>query len=154
LPESLRKHWQEYQPEGEVDADLRLSFDGMKWNPNLIVKCLNVAFTYHKFPYRFERAGGTLVLAAGFLASFVLGRASAALRHLIWTAPFLALLALPMAFEMAPKIALSAWPAATVVRGTAAAGAPTAMGHTTLARSQKPPPNGRYARISLADLVN
>ena len=40
---------------------------------------------------------GTLVLAAGFAASFAFGRASAALRHLIWTAAFVALLALPVA---------------------------------------------------------
>lgn len=40
---------------------------------------------------------GTLVLAAGFLASFAFGRASAALRHLIWTTAFLALLAMPVA---------------------------------------------------------
>ena len=40
---------------------------------------------------------GTLVLAAGFAASFAFGRASAALRHLIWTTAFLALLAMPVA---------------------------------------------------------
>ena len=39
---------------------------------------------------------GTLVLAAGFAASFAFGRASAALRHLIWTAAFGALLVLPV----------------------------------------------------------
>ena len=55
---------------------------------------------------------GTLVLAAGFLASFAFGRASAALRHLIWTTAFLALLAMPVALRLAPKIALDASPAA------------------------------------------
>jgi len=55
---------------------------------------------------------GTVVLAAGFAASFAFGRASAALRHFIWTAAFLALLAMPFALGLAPKIALAPWPAA------------------------------------------
>jgi hypothetical protein len=42
---------------------------------------------------------GTLVLAGGFAASFALGRASAALRHLIWTAAFGALLMLPVVLD-------------------------------------------------------
>jgi hypothetical protein len=50
---------------------------------------------------------GTLVLAAGFAASFALGRASAALRHLIWTAAFGALLVLPVVLQMAPKVAVA-----------------------------------------------
>jgi len=72
---------------------------------------------------------GTLVLAAGFLASFAFGRASAALRHLIWTTAFLALLAMPVALRLAPKIALGDWPAvpgAQSVRETVAAVAPAA----------------------------
>jgi hypothetical protein len=43
---------------------------------------------------------GTLVLAAGFAASLAFGRASAAVRNLIWTAAFLALLALPVALRL------------------------------------------------------
>jgi hypothetical protein len=52
---------------------------------------------------------GTLVLAAGFAASFALGRASAALRHLIWTAAFGALLVLPVVLHLAPKVAVATW---------------------------------------------
>ena len=59
---------------------------------------------------------GTLLLAAGFAASLALGRASAALRHLVWTAAFLALRALPLAMRLAPRIALDAWPAAPAAR--------------------------------------
>ena len=66
---------------------------------------------------------GTTVLAVGFLASFAFGRASAAVRHLIWTAAFGALLVLPLALDLAPKIPFAAWPAAVsgpaVTRGTA-----------------------------------
>ena len=50
---------------------------------------------------------GTLVLAGGFAASFALGRASAALRHLIWTAAFGALLVLPVVMQMGPKVAVA-----------------------------------------------
>jgi hypothetical protein len=53
---------------------------------------------------------GTLVLAAGFAASFAFGRASAALRHFVWTAAFLALLAIavgasPRAEDRAGRLA-------------------------------------------------
>ncbi len=65
---------------------------------------------------------GTLVLAAGFVASFVFGRASAALRHFIWTAAFLALLAMPVAMRVTPKIAIAAWPAAEVRTASASVG--------------------------------
>ena len=50
---------------------------------------------------------GTLVLAAGFAASFAFARASAAVRHLIWTAAFVALLLLPVAMQLAPKVAVA-----------------------------------------------
>jgi TonB family protein len=56
---------------------------------------------------------GTLVLAVGFGASYAFGRASAAARHLIWTVAFLALLALPGALRLGPKVAVAAWPAET-----------------------------------------
>ena len=46
---------------------------------------------------------GTLVLAVGFAASYAFGRASAAVRHLIWTVLFLALLALPVVLRWGPE---------------------------------------------------
>jgi TonB family protein len=76
---------------------------------------------------------GTLVLAAGFAASLALGRASAALRHLVWTAVFLALLALPAGLRLAPKIALDVWPASsTAVAAMAPAHAPLEAGRAAL----------------------
>lgn len=51
---------------------------------------------------------GTVVLAAAFAASYAFGRASAAVRHFIWTAAFLALLMLPLAQGLAPRITLAA----------------------------------------------
>ena len=90
---------------------------------------------------------GTLVLAAGFLASFAFGRASAALRHLIWTTAFLALLAMPVALRLAPKIALGDWPAAPgaqSVRETVAAVAPAASPVASGRAKQTLPTPGGY----------
>jgi TonB family protein len=46
---------------------------------------------------------GALILAAGFAASFLLSRASSALRHYLWTTVFAALLILPAAISLTPK---------------------------------------------------
>ena len=46
---------------------------------------------------------GTVVLAVGFAASYAFGRASAAVRHLMWTMLFLAVLALPVAMRWGPR---------------------------------------------------
>jgi hypothetical protein len=63
---------------------------------------------------------GTLVLAAGFAASYAFGRGSAALRHFVWTAAFVALLALPLALGLGPKIAVEAGPMAPAAGATVA----------------------------------
>src|ERR1035438_2989528 len=85
---------------------------------------------------------GTLVLAAGFAASYAFGRASAALRHLVWTSAFVALLALPVAFVLGPKIALDTWPAAPAgsesVNAMAPAHTPAEAGRATQTRSAQP----------------
>ena len=87
---------------------------------------------------------GTVVLAAGFAASFALGRASAAVRHLIWTVAFLALLALPVALGLAPKITLAAWPAAPAV-GAVVAPSPSTVEpvRAPQTRPEKPLPRSR-----------
>src|ERR1039458_496923 len=56
---------------------------------------------------------GTIVLAVAFVAAYALGRASAAVRHLVWTAAFAALLLLPAAIGWGPKLAVRALPAVT-----------------------------------------
>jgi TonB family protein len=63
---------------------------------------------------------GTLVLAAGFAVSLAFGRASAALRHFVWTAAFVSLLALPVALRLGPKVTLAAWPAEPRAQAVAA----------------------------------
>jgi hypothetical protein len=68
LPDEWRSIWYKFFPSGEVDLDARLVFDGQSWQPELTIKCLNASFLYHKFPYRVERATGTLHLKEGLLA--------------------------------------------------------------------------------------
>ncbi len=63
LPEAMRADWTKYLPEGEVDADIKLAYDGNAWQPDVDVRCLNVAFTYHKFPYRLERTTGQIYVS-------------------------------------------------------------------------------------------
>ena len=97
---------------------------------------------------------GTLVLAAGFAASFAFGRASAALRHLIWTAGFLALLALRVALGLGPKVPLAAWPAAS--RAQAVATVATDPAPTPAAPRPTGPPRsfaGALGGLYLAGLV-
>jgi hypothetical protein len=60
LPPGVKDHWYKYLPAGELDADVRLSFDGQVWRPEIVIRCLNVSFTHHKFPYRLEHGKGTL----------------------------------------------------------------------------------------------
>ena len=46
---------------------------------------------------------GSIVLAAAFAAATGLRRASAAVRHFVWTAALTAMLVLPVALFVAPK---------------------------------------------------
>ncbi len=61
LPASVSCEWYKFLPEGEVDAHLKLVYDGHRWTPEAEIKCLDVSFTCHKFPYRLERGSGTIV---------------------------------------------------------------------------------------------
>jgi len=65
LPERLQDQWQKYRPIGEIDADLKLEFDGQNWRPEVSevsLHCLNVSFTHYKFPYRVDHGKGSLEL--------------------------------------------------------------------------------------------
>ncbi len=62
IPESLRSHWFKYLPQGEIDADLKLWSDGKVWKPEIAIRCRDVSFTYHKFPYRLAQGGGHISL--------------------------------------------------------------------------------------------
>jgi hypothetical protein len=60
LPETLQDQWQKYRPEGRINADVKLHFDGQAWHPDLSVQCLDVSLTHYKFPYRLEHGEGSL----------------------------------------------------------------------------------------------
>lgn len=72
LPKSAQAEWHKYLPSGEVDLILDLSYDGARWLPELTAHCHNVAFTYHKFPYRLERCRGTITVKDGQLSANLL----------------------------------------------------------------------------------
>ncbi len=68
LSEPWRTDWMNYDPEGNVDLECTVEYDGQQWKPTLKATCLNnVSFSCHRFPYRLERAQGTLVLADNVL---------------------------------------------------------------------------------------
>lgn len=63
LPESLANHFHNYDPAGDVDLDLSVNFDGERYVPDLrLTSRGNVSFSCAKFPYRLERARGSLTL--------------------------------------------------------------------------------------------
>ncbi len=62
VPEQFRSQWHNFLPSGEVDVDAVLTYDGGAWRPEMTIRCVNVSFTYHKFPYRLERGRGKLEL--------------------------------------------------------------------------------------------
>ena len=65
LPENLRILCDKYSPIGRIDADATLVSDGRRLlgeYTEVTAWCQDVAFSYHKFPYRMEHAQGTLVL--------------------------------------------------------------------------------------------
>ncbi|MBN2578530.1 MAG: AsmA-like C-terminal domain-containing protein [Pirellulales bacterium] len=62
LPDALQAAWYKFLPDGQVDADVRLEYDGRTWRPELSMRCQDLSFTYYKFPYRFNRGNGRLDL--------------------------------------------------------------------------------------------
>jgi len=67
LPESHKKTWDKFLPAGEIDAHVRLDFDGQTWSPQLRVACNDVSFTHDKFAYRLERGRGNIEMKYGTL---------------------------------------------------------------------------------------
>jgi len=68
LPAWAQDLWYKYRPAGEVDADLKLAFDGAAWQPEATVQCRGVSLTHHKFPYRLDQGQGTITLKDDRLA--------------------------------------------------------------------------------------
>jgi hypothetical protein len=63
LPPNLQEAWRHYSPSGQINVDAQLEYDGRAWQPPQIsVKCVNVAFSHYKFPYRLEHGSGSIDL--------------------------------------------------------------------------------------------
>ena len=73
LPDAIRRQWFKYLPNGQINADFKLDFDGRQWKPELTVRCQDASFTYDKFPFRIEHARGTLELKDDVLAASLTG---------------------------------------------------------------------------------
>ena len=69
LPDALSEKWPQFMPTGRISLDANLDYDGRQWTPaNLTVDCLDVAFSYYKFPYRMEQCTGRISLADDVLS--------------------------------------------------------------------------------------
>ena len=58
---------------GQVNANLRLRFDGAANGPEGDVECLKTSFSYYKFPYRIEYAKGFMGLKDDVLTLGLVG---------------------------------------------------------------------------------
>jgi hypothetical protein len=77
LPVKYQDEWHKYLPSGEVDLEAQLAFDGKTMRSSAVCKCLNVAFTFHRFPYRLERTTGTIELKNGLIDMKLLAQGDA-----------------------------------------------------------------------------
>ncbi len=68
LTGELRELWRKFLPAGELHAQLRLSFDGERWQPEIKLTCINVSYTFYKFPFRVDRATGVVTLRDNHLS--------------------------------------------------------------------------------------
>lgn len=67
LPTQWSDLWSKLSPEGLVNAEITLDFDGREARHHAVVTCQDVAFAYHRFPYRLTGGTGTVELHNGFL---------------------------------------------------------------------------------------
>ena len=62
LPAKLQEEWRKIRPEGLIDANIKLRYDGRGWQPQVRIQCQDVSFAHHEFPYRLEHGNGLLEL--------------------------------------------------------------------------------------------
>ena len=62
LPEAWRGSLAQIPAQRRSERRAQLNYDGRTWQPDVTVQCLNVGFSFFKFPYRLERTRGTIEL--------------------------------------------------------------------------------------------
>ena len=67
LPDELASVWETYRPQGMLDADVVLHFDGQTWRPELTVHCLDMSFQHSAFPYQISGTTGSITLNSSVL---------------------------------------------------------------------------------------
>jgi hypothetical protein len=64
LPASFAPAWRRFQPEGKVDAELQLMFNGHSWRPHVVIDCRSISLTdSERFPYRVGQTAGRVTYA-------------------------------------------------------------------------------------------
>ncbi len=62
LKGSFREAWDKFSPQGVVDADITMRYDGRELKTSIVTDLLDASMAYYKFPYRFHHARGQLRL--------------------------------------------------------------------------------------------
>lgn len=62
LPPVLQQVWAKFSPQGVVDLDAKVTFDGESWTPDVLVRCRKVALEYERFRYRLTDGQGEIRL--------------------------------------------------------------------------------------------
>lgn len=63
VPVEWRDQWNRFLPAGEMDVDFEARYDQAGWRPvSLVARLRDLSFTYAGFPYRLERAEGSVEL--------------------------------------------------------------------------------------------
>lgn len=60
LPPEMQQRWDELDPQGTVNLEFTLAYDGQKWVPNATVNLLDVSFAHKAFPYRLTNCTGAV----------------------------------------------------------------------------------------------
>ncbi len=60
LPPAMQTQWDKFQPTGQGDANVQLTFDGQQWRPTVTLTGRNLEFESDKFSYRLQKGFGTL----------------------------------------------------------------------------------------------
>lgn len=69
LPPTFQQQWDRLQLAGKVSGDLKLSFDGQRWDQQCIINCQEVSARPWLFPYPFTDIEGRVEYSNGVLSS-------------------------------------------------------------------------------------